>query len=198
LRYQHRRGELLDAVGDYVLEQGVANLSLRRIGEAVGVSHVTLQHHFGSKEQLVAEIVEHLLERTFMPPGVYTDGTPDPGLDLEARFRALWAHLSSPAGRRDVRLFVEVLGQSLYADRDYAPAVARSISHRVELITANVVKLGCPPQEAPAHATLLLAQWRGLVLDALATDDRARVEAAFELALQSALRQAEAWSTAPS
>lgn len=48
LRYQHRRGELLEAVGEYVLENGVASLSLRRVGEAVGVSHVTLQHHFAN------------------------------------------------------------------------------------------------------------------------------------------------------
>jgi AcrR family transcriptional regulator len=194
LRYQHRRGELLEAVGDYVLENGVASLSLRRVAEAVGVSHVTLQHHFGSKEQLVGEIVEHLLERTLVPQGVYSDGTPDPGLDLPTRWRALWAHLTSPPGLRDIRLFTEVLGQSQYAGDDYAPAVKRSINHRLELIANNVIALGCPPEEALTFATLALATLRGLLIDLLATGERERLDAAFERDLATVLLRASQWS----
>jgi AcrR family transcriptional regulator len=195
LRYQHRRGELLEAVGEYVLENGIASLSLRRVAESAGVSHVTLQHHFGSKEQLVAEIIEHLLERTLIPRGVYTDGTPDPGLDLPTRLRALWAALSSPPGQRDIRLFVEVLGQSLFEASDYAPAVARSMHRRLELITANVIKLGCPVEEAPAFATVLLATLRGLAIELLVTGERARLSAAFETVIVDAQRRAEEWSS---
>jgi AcrR family transcriptional regulator len=193
LRYQHRRGELLEAVGEYVLENGVASLSLRRVADAVGVSHVTLQHHFGSKEQLVGEIVEHLLERTLIPQGVYTDGIPNPDLDLAARLRALWAHLTSSPGQRDIRLFIEVLGQSLFDAAGYSPVVERSIIHRLDLITTNVVSLGCPPAEARAFATLLLATVRGLVIEMLATGERERLEAAFEIAIQDAERRAAEW-----
>ena len=92
LRYQHRRGDLLEAIAEYVLDNGVASLSLRRVGEAVGVSHVTIQHHFGSKDELVTEIVEHLLERTFAPRGDYA------GVDSAGTMRALWSnwtHVSS-------------------------------------------------------------------------------------------------------
>ena len=102
LRYQHRRGELLEAVGEYVLDNGLASLSLRRVAEAVGVSHVTLQHHFGTKEQLVGEIVEHLLERTLIPKGVYPTGSPIPTGTSPTRWRALWAQLTSPPGLRDI------------------------------------------------------------------------------------------------
>jgi AcrR family transcriptional regulator len=193
LRYRHRRGELLEAVGDYVLENGVASLSLRRVAEAVGVSHVTLQHHFGSKEQLVGEIVEHLLERTLVPQDVYADGTPNPDMDLPSRWRALWAHLTSSAGQRDIRLFVEVLGQSQFQGADYAPAVKRSIDHRLEILVANIVALGCPPEDAPAFATLTLATLRGLVIDLLATGERERLDKAFEEALENVTRRAAAW-----
>lgn len=194
MRYQHRRGELLEAVGEYVLENGVASLSLRRVADAVGVSHVTLQHHFGSKEQLVGEIVEHLLERTLVPQGVYSDGTPDPSRDLPTRWRAMWTHLTSPPGQRDIRLFVEVLGQSQFEGSGYAPAVARSMTHRLELITANVIALGCPEQEAPSYATLLLATLRGLVMELLATGERERLDEAFETYLANAERRAQEWS----
>jgi AcrR family transcriptional regulator len=194
LRYQHRRGELLDAVGEYVLENGVASLSLRGVAESVGISHVTLQHHFGSKEQLVNEIVDHLLDRTFIPQGVYTDGTPDPGLDLPTRLRALWAHLTSPPGQRDVRLFVEVLGQSLFEGSGYSPAVVRSHAHRLDLMTANVISLGCPEEEARSSATLQLATLRGLVMDMLITGERERLDEAFELVVANVERRAAEWA----
>lgn len=196
LRYQHRRGELLEAVGEYVLENGVASLSLRRAAEAVGVSHVTLQHHFGTKQELVGEIVEHLLERTLIPQEVYAQGTPNPDLDLTTRWRVLWAHLTSPAGQRDIRLFEEVLAQSQFAEAGYASTVSRSIKHRIELTAANAVALGCPAEEAPAFATVALATLRGLVIDLLATGERERVDAAFERELETVLQRAREWAPA--
>jgi AcrR family transcriptional regulator len=195
LRYQHRRGELLDAVGEYVLENGVANLSLRRVAEAVGISHVTLQHHFGTKDELVGEIVEHLLDRTLTPRGVYSDGVPDPGTDIATRWRALWALLTSPAGQRDIRLFVEVLAQSALDRSGHSVAIARSITHRVDLIAANMISLGCPEEEARASATVTLATLRGMVLDLLATGERERVDAAFEVMLANAEQRAAGWSS---
>ena len=194
LRYQHRRGELLDAAAEYVLDNGVASLSLRRVGEAAGVSHVTLQHHFGTKEQLVGEVVEHLLER-FTPQEAYPGGAPDPDLDLSTRWRALWAHLTSPSGLRDARLFVEVLGQSQFEGAEYAPAVKRSFEHRFELMRTNMIALGCPEKDAPAFATRALATLRGLVIDLLATGERERVDEAFERALETILRQGAKWAS---
>jgi len=195
LRYQHRRGELLEAVGEYVLENGVASLTLRRVADAVGISHVTLQHHFGSKEELVSEVVEHLIDRTLVPQEAYPDGAPAPDLDLAARMRALWASLSSPSGQRDVRLFIEILGQSLFEGSDYAPAIERSITHRLDLIIANIISLGCPQEEARSFATLMFATLRGMIIDLLATGERERLDQAFEMFLANAEHRAAAWAS---
>jgi AcrR family transcriptional regulator len=193
LRYQHRRGELLEAVADYVLENGVAALSLRRVAEAVGVSHVTLQHHFGSKEQLVGEIVDKLLGQTLASQGTNIDGVPDYSEDLPTRVRRMWAHLTSPTGERGIRLFIEVVGQSLFGGAAYSPAVALSIDNRLELITKNLIDLGCPEDEAAAFATLLLATLRGLVIELLITGDRERLDQAFELAVANIELRAAEW-----
>jgi AcrR family transcriptional regulator len=190
LRYQHRRGDLLEAIAEYVLDNGVANLSMRRVADAVGVSHVTLRHHFGSKDELVAEIVEHLLERTLTPSGDYS------GVDSANPLRALWAGWVSPAGRRDIRLFIEVLGQSLFDGSGYSTAVVHSIEHRLDLIVANLVKLGCPPTEGRLYATLLLGVLRGLIMDRLVTDDQERVDQAFEAVIEDAMRRVEHWGEA--
>jgi AcrR family transcriptional regulator len=196
LRYQHRRGELLGAVADYVLETGVAALSLRGAAEAVGVSHVTLQHHFGSKEQLVDEIIECLLERILVSQGEHIGGPLDHDADLEARLRRVWAYVTSPDGQRDVRLFIEFLGQSLYGAARFSPAAAGSIDRRLEQITTTIVELGCPREEATAFSTLMLATLRGLIMELLITGDRERLDATFELFVADAERHTARWASA--
>ncbi len=196
LRYQHRRGELLGEVADYVLETGVAALSLRGAAEAVGVSHVTLQHHFGSKEQLVEEIIECLLERILASQSEHIGGGPQLDADLAARLRRVWAHLTSPGGQRDVRLFIECVGQSLFGAARVSPAAARSIEHRLELIAESIVELGCPREQAPAFSTLLLVTLRGLIMELLITGDRERLDATFELVVADAERHTASWASA--
>jgi AcrR family transcriptional regulator len=192
LRYRHRRGELLVAVGEYVLENGVATLTLRRAAEAVGVTHATLQHHFGTREELLEEIIEHLLERSFAPGEDYPEGATV--ADVEQRLRTLWASLKTPTGSRDIRLFTEVLVQGLYAGAGSEPAVTRSIAQRLERIAGIILSLGCPPDETMAYATGMLAMLRGITLDLLATGENDRVEATFELLLAGALRLTVFWS----
>jgi AcrR family transcriptional regulator len=192
LRYRHRRGELLVAVGEYVLENGVAALTLRRAAEAVGVSHATLQHHFGSREQLLEEIVEHLVERSFAPGEDYPEQATN--ADVERRLRELWASLMTPTGKKDIRMFTDVLVQSLYVGPGSEPAITHSIGQRLERIAGIMVSLGCPEPEAMTFATGMLAMLRGITLDLLATGEQERVDATFELLLGGALRLAAAWS----
>jgi AcrR family transcriptional regulator len=194
LRYQHRRGELLEAIAEYVLENGVATLSLRRVADAVGVSHVTLQHHFGSKEQLVGEIVEHVLGKTLGTEGSHINGAHGYSVDFATRLRGLWTHLTSPSGLRDLRLFIEVFGQSLYGEVGYSEAVARAVAYRLEFITATVVSLGCPQEEAKTFATLLLATLRGLVIELQVTGDRERLEQAFAMVVADAELRSARWA----
>src|SRR3954449_1129701 len=52
-----RRQALLAAAGDHVLEHGMADLSLRPLAAALGTSPRMLLYHFGSKEQLVADVL---------------------------------------------------------------------------------------------------------------------------------------------
>jgi AcrR family transcriptional regulator len=187
LRYQHRRGELLTAVGEYALDHGIASLSLRRVARAVGVSHATLQHHFGTKEQLVDELVDHMLERTLRPERDTAVQQSDEPL------RAMWAQWTSPTGLRDIRLSIEIVGQSLFEEPGYARTMQRSIVDRVDSMAHYMCTQGCPPEEAPLMATLLIAQFRGLMTDLLVTGDRERVEGAFEVVIDNASRSLRSW-----
>ncbi|GAA4962166.1 TetR/AcrR family transcriptional regulator [Kineococcus glutinatus] len=185
LRYRHRREELRQAATEHALEHGIASLSLRTVAETAGVSHATLVHHFGTKERLVAEIVEEVLTRAFSSPGLVA-GDEDP-------LRALWRHATSERGLRSLRLFAAVTGHALHDQPELAAAVRRSLDERTALLTTGLRRAGCPAAEAAPLATLALGAMRGLVADLLVTGDRARVDAAVEVLLADLARRAATW-----
>ena len=55
-----RRAELLDGVANYILSNGLADLSLRPLATAIGTSPRMLLYFFGSKERLIAEALAHI------------------------------------------------------------------------------------------------------------------------------------------
>ncbi|KAA9393206.1 TetR/AcrR family transcriptional regulator [Kocuria coralli] len=54
-----RRQEILDRAIEVFRERGADGTSLRRIGEAIGVSHAALLHYFDSREELLVAVYEH-------------------------------------------------------------------------------------------------------------------------------------------
>jgi AcrR family transcriptional regulator len=186
VRYEHRRGEILAAVTEHALEHGVAGLTLRGAASAVGVSHATLVHHFATRDALIAEIVDVVLTRALLPAPESIAA----GYDL----RAAWAYLRTGEGLRWARLFVSLVGLSLYGDPPFAVALRRSLERRLGALEQGMVFLGCPPEEAPAAATSVLTRLRGLAVDLLVTGDGERVDAAFELFLEEAAARRASWA----
>ncbi|MDG4647940.1 TetR/AcrR family transcriptional regulator [Roseibacterium sp. SDUM158017] len=66
---------LLDAMADHVLTHGLNTASLRPLARTAGTSDRMLVYHFGSKEGLVAALLQHLASRmangltAALPPG---------------------------------------------------------------------------------------------------------------------------------
>lgn len=54
-----RRQEILDRAIEVFAERGADGTSLRRIAEAIGVSHAALLHYFDSREQLLVAVYAH-------------------------------------------------------------------------------------------------------------------------------------------
>lgn len=52
------RGAILGAARQRVLDDGIARLSTRSVAEAAGVPLSQLHYHFGSKQQLILEVLE--------------------------------------------------------------------------------------------------------------------------------------------
>jgi AcrR family transcriptional regulator len=70
-----RRQEILDRAVEVFAERGASGTSLRRIADAIGVSHGALSHYFDSREQLLVAVYEHA-ERKRTESGAVTADSP--------------------------------------------------------------------------------------------------------------------------
>ncbi|MEU9647177.1 TetR/AcrR family transcriptional regulator [Streptomyces sp. NPDC048188] len=172
-----RRAQLVDAAVDHVAEHGIADLSLRRLGAAIGVSHRMLIHYFGSKEQLLVEIVRTSERRQ---RDVLSRLRLEPGLSPADAARLLWRQLTAPQLGGQQRLFFEICGHALRGRPEAAPVLEGLVTDWLEPLVAAEVGAGADPALARSRARLGLATVRGLLLDLLATGDRAGVDAAME------------------
>lgn len=171
------RDRLLAAAVDYVAAHGVSDLSLRRLAAAIGTSHRMLVYHFGSRENLLIEVVREVERR--QRRALAALGHSD--LPPSEQARRLWRRLADPAMWPHERLFFELYGQALQG-RPHAVALLDGIVESwVGPLAELITRTGEPPEAARVQARLGLAVARGLLLDLLATADREGVDAAMEL-----------------
>lgn len=59
-RSRHRRAELLDAARTLVFNEGVGRFTMRRLGEAVGITEAAVYRHFTNKEAVLLALIDLL------------------------------------------------------------------------------------------------------------------------------------------
>ncbi|AXE89557.1 TetR/AcrR family transcriptional regulator [Streptomyces sp. Go-475] len=181
LRFQHRRPELLAAATEYVLDHGIAGLSLRPVAQALGVTHATLLRHFSSKDELIKCVLEKI--RTDLFAQVTADRELQEAGSAAQLLRITWRRLCEPKEQRQFLLLFEVVAGKAWQSGDGGELARSMDAEVVDFISGWLRQDGWEPEDASALATLLLAQIRGLQLDLLVSGDRARVDRAFEFAL---------------
>jgi AcrR family transcriptional regulator len=170
-----RRAELLDAVVDYAVERGLSEVSWRPVSAALGISPTALVHYFGSKEQMLVAILGRLRERILAATSDWPGE--QPGLATAAR--AAWTRTSDPSRESEFRLFFAVYGRALQAPQQFAEFLDRVVAEWMNVLV-DAQGPGTDRATAARTATLVIATIRGLLLDLLATGDRARVQDAAE------------------
>ncbi|MFG1703168.1 TetR/AcrR family transcriptional regulator [Nonomuraea sp. M3C6] len=165
-----RRSQLLTAAYDYVLEHGLSEMSLRPLAKATGTSPRVLLYLFGSKDDLVREILaKGRAEELRLIAAVAAAGG-----GFDELVERLWAFVSAPEQRATIRLFFEAYVASLRAEpgpwRDFA---RQSVHDWLRLLTD--AQPGVPADVAEARATRTLALLRGQLLDLLACDEPGRL-----------------------
>lgn len=177
-----RRGRLLDQVVAHLARHGLANVSLRPMAAALGVSVNSLVHHFGSKDDLIiaalrrAGAVQQEVERRWLER--------QPRMSQADLLRSWWRWITaSPQNLAIVRLGIEAA--AMEATLSGLPKQVRS--EQVGLWRSNIetrlVDEGVPRDVAVTEASLAKAMFTGLVVDLLATGQKARLTRALEVGL---------------
>ncbi|HEV8098803.1 MAG TPA: TetR/AcrR family transcriptional regulator [Gaiellaceae bacterium] len=155
-----RRAAVLAKAADYVLERGLAGLSLRPLAKALGTSPRMLLYDFESKERLIHEVLAEIRSR-------------EASL-LEAEVRTLedvWAWIAAPEREPFLRLFFEV----------YVAGLGKGEAEPLVRDWLDFLRTSWHPPVDESTATLMVAVVRGLLLDRLATGDKRRTDEALRL-----------------
>ena len=105
-----RRDELLAACRRYFLRHGVANLSLRPLAAEAGTSARLLVYHFGSKDGLIAAVMDEVqarAQRSFAASAAQAPKT------RKGLMRAFWTWITHPSNVPTMRLLFEVQALAL-------------------------------------------------------------------------------------
>lgn len=170
-----RKQELLDGIVHYLAENGLGELSLRPLANALGTSTYTLTYQFGSKEDLIVDTLNHVEERHREALATsFVEGECNPG----AAFRRYWAWLSDSEHGRLTRIVLEATTMGMAGALGYS-------EFRHELVTSwrdgwrsNLEGQLADRNQLEQTVTLTTATLTGLTFDLLATNDTDRVTGA--------------------
>ncbi len=165
-----RRVELLDAAVDHVIGSGLTDLSFRPLADALGVSTTTLVHHFGSKEQMLATVLNRMRVRILADTthAEFSDG------GLPSAAQRVWSWSTAPTHEPTFRTFFAAYGLALQHPDRFEDFLANVVADWQRFFSAHQ-----KGSHEPERITLTIAVIRGLLLDLLTTGDRRRVNQAF-------------------
>jgi AcrR family transcriptional regulator len=173
MRTSQARDRLLAAAVSHALDTGIADLSLRQLAEAIGTSHRMLIYHFGSREGLLAAVTKAVEEQ--QRAALLESGTTTARDAWQS-----WQRLSDPGLWPQERLFFELYACALRGRPGTEGFLDGIVESWVAPVADALVKAGADERTARADARLSVAVVRGLLLDLLATGDRAGVGEAYE------------------
>jgi AcrR family transcriptional regulator len=177
-----RPEELLDAIVAYIAKKGIADLSLRPLAKAVHSSPRVLLYYFGSKENLVARAIRRLRDRQRAGFGKMREARYEQPSDA---CRAIWKQMSAPESELAFKLSFETYALALRHPRQFADYLSSSVEDWLEFLSEPLIRKGHSKEAARAFATIVIAGFRGFMLDYCASHDRERVDRAVELWLKA-------------
>lgn len=154
-------------------------ISLRDLAQELNTSSRMLIHHFGSRDALIAAGLAHA--RSELLTACRSRLTAENPQDLRSLVATLRAIITDPAHRRSFRLFGEVNALAQTQPQRFPGFGRESVHDWLPQFTELLRPTSTDQTDAQAQATLALAVIRGLMLDENATQEHARVDAAFEV-----------------
>jgi AcrR family transcriptional regulator len=161
------RTALLSAMAEHVLVHGLGTTSLRPLARSAGTSDRMLIYHFGSKDALIADLLDHLAERM-------ADGL-DAALP-QTRFDSVGSCVATVSGLMRqpgfapyARVWLDIVAAAAQGGEGYLAAGGQVIDRFLGWIEARLPERA---EDPAAAARLALALIEGaLVLDAVGHRD---------------------------
>ena len=176
-----RRAELLELAYAYVLEHGLADMSLRPLAEAVGSSPRVLLYCFGSKDDLVRALLQRARDDELELLTAVGGG------ELADVVHRVWDWLADPAHRGLLTVWVEAYGRSLVEPHGpWAGFARQTVDDWLDVLAAAQPAHQRRTRAGRTERTRLLSVLRGGMLDLLATGATDRVTAAVRADLPAA------------
>ena len=157
-----RRDDLLDATVDYLLRNGIGDLSLRPLAAAIGTKARLLIYHFGSRQQLLAEAMERVRQRV------------ESSLVEQGDLFAFWKWATDKQHEPYLRLIFEVQGLAMQKPEVYGAYLRGSLERWIEFLERRL-----RGRDRRQIATLIVATFDGLLLDYFVTGDLERTTRSF-------------------
>jgi AcrR family transcriptional regulator len=176
-----KKPELLERILDYLLDKPLSALTFRHLAASLSVSTFTLVYHFGTRAELVREIIAAIAtrQRGF-------ESIPDPDeVTIDSYFAGLrhtFELTLLPRNRALQRLEFEA--QMLEA-LEQTPGVTRIVHKQLQSRGhGSLLALGLSDEDADIESRLLVDTFYGIQVGLVVNEDDARATAAFDRALQ--------------
>ena len=175
-----RKAELLAAILDYLMDKTLAELTFRSLAEGLGMSAYVLVYHFGTRDQLINDIVvsiESRLDRM--------RNTDVRDIDRAAWREFLldsWQWTMAQRNRHLTRLEFEATAQDIVAaePRGTSQEHFRMLHHKTR---DWLMVQGIPEEFADTDARLFTSTFYGLQFDFVVMNEPEAATKAFELML---------------
>lgn len=173
------KDDLLERVIDYVARHGIGDTSLRTLAEEIGTSHRMLNYHFGSRDGLLAAVVEATWGHRQQQFATLLTGVGDP-YAVAADF---WRKLADEAPRFGP-LFFELAAAAMQGHA-WAAAVQDWVDAWVQTCDDLFRRGGHDSARAAVLARMTVAMARGILFELSLTGDRATADDTFHAYLES-------------
>ncbi len=159
-----RRDELLEAVTEYVHQEGLIGLTLRPLAAAIGTSDRMLIYHFQGRDALVSAVVARLSERAVR----MLDDLPR-APTVRSAVNRLWIAYQSPPLHGCLDVYCQAAASGLIGREPYRSDARISNERWSGALTGYFVRSGAPARRAARIVTLVDSALYGFHLD-LTTD----------------------------
>ncbi|WP_280276695.1 TetR/AcrR family transcriptional regulator [Nocardia wallacei] len=169
-----KREQLLAQASEILCRRGIVDTSLRTLATEMGTSARMLIYYFGSKEQLLLDVLA--LHRQQVTPSS-EDLTSPAG--LRAWAFADWESMMRGEKRIGVRIQEQIFGAACAQDSPYAAYTSETLTQLIRNLEAMLRAIGMPAELAATRADITINALQGLVMRYCTAEDPTLIDRSF-------------------